>query len=797
MLKSILLLLLLVTVISVQAQKQYQVTGVIIEKKMKIEFASIVLFKDSTKVYRSQISDSTGSFTLNEIAAGNYKLSINLIGYLTKTIALSIGGEKIVTDLGVIEMQADKAMLKQVEVSSQRKLIRKTPGGFIFSAKDNITQAGGTATDLLKNTPTVVVDIEGGITLRGKTPMILINGRNSTLSSTDRIPASSIESIEIINNPSAKYDADAEGGIINIKLKKNESNGTNGSIGLGTGMGAEGRYNSALLINHQQGKWNLGIAYDNRFAGRTRHADAARTNFNLPDQYLLSQFRNDQRYEQTQNAKLNLDYTANKNNRFSLELVGNLEGQDNKETLVSRMDKSNKTFNYQNSRFSNEIAREKAFEYAAEYLHSFSDKRKTLKASFSSGHNNDKENTDINTQSLNADYSVLGTAFLQRTHTYEDALIQNYKLDFSSPAGNTGTIEAGYKGTNRRTDNDFQSLNLVGSTYIPNAKASNIFHFSEQVHAAYFQYKNKTGKADTVKWQYELGLRAEQVTNEGNAVTNQINVKNNYLKLFPSANIAYYLNTSDFIKLGYSRRINRPGLGQLNPFIDITDSLNPHGGNPYLQPELVSSFELGYNKEWKKTSFTVNLFYRHANNIIRTFIVLDNSGVALVKPMNFGNAITYGVESMASVFAGEHYNFTASVSLFQQHIDGSNISADVANDFLSWYGKTIHNFMLSKNSKLQLVGNYNSPIATPQGTRIAVYNMDLGLQQKIWKGKGAVGLVLTDIFDTQKSGITALSPDFTYRRTFKVDSRAVLLTFAYSFRTRLKEELMQNKFSND
>jgi outer membrane receptor protein involved in Fe transport len=225
--------------------------------------------------------------------------------------------------------------------------------------------------------------------------------------------------------------------------------------------------------------------------------------------------------------------------------------------------------------------------------------------------------------------------------------------------------------------------------------------------------------------------------------------------------------------------------------------LNPHGGNPYLKPELVSSVELGYNKEGRKLSSVSNLFYRYATNIIRSFISLDSNGVALVVPKNYGNSIIYGFEEILSAYPTTFYNCNVSLSLYQQRINGANVSSDALSNYFSWYAKMVNNFTLWKGSKLQLIGNYNSPIATPQGTRIAVYNVDGGFQQKLFKGKAAVGLVVTDIFNTQRSGFTAVTADFNYYRHFKVDSRALLLTFTYSFKTLAKEELLENKFEND
>jgi outer membrane receptor protein involved in Fe transport len=779
-------------------QTQTVIGGTVVANKAPLEYATVGLYQapDTNKLVSATITDSLGNFSFKNVPIGTYIIKATFHGYLPQKIFVAVDSVSNDVTLRAIELLADSQSMKAVVVTAQKSLLKKTTFGFIIITGSNLTQATGTATDLLRNTPTVVVDEEGNVTIRGKAPLILVNGRNSTLSATDRIPASSVESIEIVNNPTARYDADAEGGIVNIILKKNGSDGTNGSVALGGGYGAKSRISTAVLFNHQKGKWNTGLAYDSRFAHRTRAADAERINFRLPEQYYLLQNRHDLRFEQTQNLKFNLDFSPNRNNAFNFELIGNVDREDNHETLVSLIETQNNEFHAKSSRHSEEFERNKALEGAFTYNKKFKDSRKTLAVAVASSLNFDRENTDINTQPLdNADVKI-GNSFLQRTHDFQTSNISNVTVDFAKPLGKA-IIGMGYKGIIRTTDVDFQSLYLVDSNYIPNPNASSLFNFGEQVHAAYVTYNAEIGAADAHKIKYDVGLRAEQVWNRGHGTNNDALFRNDYFHLFPSATMAYYLNATDFFQLTYSRRINRPSLGQLNPFIDITDSLNPHGGNPYLQPELISSVELGYSKEGKKFSSASNLFYRYATNIIRPFISLDTNAVALVVPENFGNATIYGFEEIFSSNPARFYNCNASISFYQQRINGANVKSDALSNYFSWYGKLINTFSFGKESKVQLIANYNSAVATPQGTRIAVYNVDGGFQQKFFKGKAALGLVVTDIFNTQRSGFNAVTSDFNYFRHFKVDSRAFMLAFTYSFRSLAKEELLENKFSND
>jgi outer membrane receptor protein involved in Fe transport len=781
------------------AQNAGSIKGNLVENKQAIEFATVTVAKmpDSTKTLHFTSSDSLGKFSFTNLSLGNYLLKVSLIGYKTisKQVLLSESNKDIL--FADLNFATDNKVLGEVVVTAQKKLIEKTNEGFIVNVATNISQTGGTATDLLKNTPTVAVDADGGITLRGKAPLILINGRNSNLTNTDQIPASSIESFEIINNASSKYDANAESGIINIKLKKNNLSGTNGAFVVGLGEGSRNRINSSLILNHKSKKLNIGLGYDNRFAGRTKYITGNRTNFNLPDNYQIDQIRNDERFESLQNLKLNLDFTPNDKNSFTFEAIGSAEGKDNDEDLISKVRNKAGIFNYANDRHSLELQRAKVGEIALDYGHKFENDKKILTASFTSSLEKGRENTDIDTKNLSESQTTIGNIILQKTHNYEDGVISNAKFDYAFPVSQHGLFETGYKGIFRNIKTDYEASNKVGEVYVINTSSSNIFNFNEQVHAVYALFHDAFGKTDKPKWKYDLGLRVEQVNNAGSTKNNSTNFTNQYLKLFPTANLTYYINENSSWKLNYGRRINRPRLGQLNPFIDITDALNPHSGNPNLKPELINALELGYNKEWDKFNLSSNLFYRHSKNTIRNIFIAQSNGVVLNAPQNVGTADSYGIEN---IFVGKpttFFDFNASINLFQQELNGSNVLSDAVQSSFNWYGKLINNFSLNKGGKLQVVGNYTSAFTTPQGRQIPLYFVDLGFQQKLGKGNARLGLVVVDVFNTLKSGSKTYSSEFNFTRSQKADTRAIMLTFAYTFKSAFKEKLMDNQFSKE
>jgi outer membrane receptor protein involved in Fe transport len=321
--------------------------------------------------------------------------------------------------------------------------------------------------------------------------------------------------------------------------------------------------------------------------------------------------------------------------------------------------------------------------------------------------------------------------------------------------------------------------------------------FREQIHAAYSEYTGWTGEKETPKWKYNLGLRAELAKNNGKTQNESQGFSNAYFNLFPSGSLLYYTKNRNNFKVSYSRRITRPGLGQLNPFIDITDSLNQHSGNPELKPELIHSMELEYDQLLSRGSVSLTAFYRIRRNSIFSYTALDSNGIALSRPANFGDAISSGIELIISENPFTFWNTNFSFSLFDMRIDSGGPQPTTSNHPKNWYAKLSNTFELFRNTKLQVIGSYTSATVIPQGMSMAVYYVDAGLQHKIMKEKGRLGLTVTDIFNTQDYGYTLADHNFEFRRRSKLDTRAVMFTFGYTFGSDFKEKLMENKFKND
>jgi outer membrane receptor protein involved in Fe transport len=781
------------------------IKGILVENGKNVEFATVYVtpLSDSTKILSGEVSDEAGLFLLQKIPFGEYILHIKVMGFIPKQLHVMVNPTQPIADLQEITLEIDALLLNAVEVLAEKELIQKTDEGFIINASSNLTQIGGTAADLLKNMPGVLVGADGEISLRGRSPLTLINGRISGIAGIDRgaqleqIPASSIERIEIINNPSAKYDADSEGGIINIVLKKNEADGTNGAFAVGAGKGDRYRLNASALINHKSGKWNFGAAYDNWYTTRTRRVNGDRINYDLSEKYYLTQRRFDERLVFYQNAKANVDFTPSEKNKWSFEALWAFPGEDNKETLRNTFENIDREFTGSNQRFANEIRRSNTLEFSLKNVLKFDDPGKLLTTLLSNTFNNSQEETDINTAILTEAGEILDTASVQRTNVFQRTNLFNLFMDYQQPVSNRGMVETGYKGIIRYLNVDFGRAALENDDFVDDQLNTGIFIFDEQIHAAYLQYSGWQGSQDEVKLKYSAGIRAEQVWNNGDTGIDSTSFSNKYFNLFPSGSVSYYTEGPNNLKFSYGRRITRPGLGQLNPFTDITDSLNQRSGNPNLQPELINSWDFSYNHNMEKGFLSLAAFYRVRNNAILPFTTLDENGVAFTQPQNFGKAYTYGSELIATFNPFSFYDLNASFSAFSVSIKDIGDGSEISRNLWSWNTKLVNNFTVSKNGKLQVTANYTAPTAIPQGESVAVHFVDIGYQHKIIKGRGRIGAVVTDLFDTQESGFITSDSNFIFSRIFKQDTRAVMVTFGYSFRSSLKESLMENRFKND
>jgi outer membrane receptor protein involved in Fe transport len=810
-----------------QSDFKGKIVGKVIDKNKNqaVEFANVALKKanDTTVIVKGGISDANGQFVLEGIPAGKFNLTVFYVGYRKTTLTnILLNPQLAVVDMGEIALMEDAKQLKEIVVEEKREFIQTTPDGIIITPSANPTQIGGTATDVLQQAPSVQVDANGNVSLRGGNPNIMINGRNSNFGGGGRrggggmgggleqIAADDIESIEINTNPSARFDADGVGGMINIRLKRDRQLGTHGNINLN--MGNRWRFGGGARLNHRTEKWNFFGSFNGRIDTRLSEDVTERlslySNLNTPQtidsSLYLNQTRNFRANRNVLNVRGGVDYYFSEKESLTFEMMLGFREAKNEGALRSRnFDQDN---NYINGNNQDNTTRENenSYEFSLNYRKEFAKKRQELMASASTSIGKDKQILDLVNTRVDSEgeeiFSLL--KLIQNGNNATQNSITNIQLDYSHPFGKSGLLETGYKGIIRtfNTDVDWERFNRVSNNWERNNFLSNEYCYDENVQAVYLAYKDKIGKFD-----YSGGVRAEQVWYGGNlnASNQSERFDRQYFNFFPTFRIAYNLKQQgEFIKISYSRRIERPSFFDLNPFRDISNPFNVRTGNTNLQPEIINVVELGYNKFWKKASITPNIFYRYRTNVVQRLTLPDAEDelIFVSRPINLGFSHSFGAELIASAELTKWWNINGSASFFRTVIDaGDDVSPELQNNVQSsvnsWNLRGGFNFTPAKSWRMQLNAFYNSPQAIAQGERLGFYSINFGLNKNLWQNKGGIGFNIRDIFYTMifgsrsfgessftnpQSGETRITK-FTQTSSVKRDTRQIMINFRYRF----------------
>ncbi len=745
------------------------------ENQEPLAYVQVALFKsleDSSPVAFSD-TDESGKFSLSA-PNGTYFLKAFFLGFedlVVPDIDLSQP-----QDLGELEMVSESAALEEVVVQTTKMPVRSTMEGITVTPENNLANAGGTLLDILRNTPSISVSEDGSISLRGSTGTnILINGRNSSLTrNLDQLPASAIEEIKIINNPNARFDAEAEGGVIDIILKKGQDFGTHGSLE-GT-YGTRNRSNIGGSINHRGKKWNVYGGYNYRDWKNVGERTSVREIFDRNE--ILDQSTRSSSRRTGHNVNYGADYYFG-NNVISYEGVYQYGINYQTNTLFAELDRiidgEPDSFDY--VRRNTEDESDQGIDNALIFEHSFKEKGHTLRALVSQSYTNQfkTQNIDIFRNTLNPDPSNLNGQ--ERAFTDEVRNTFIFQADYIKPLDENRKIEAGLKSNLRKFDNDYSYARLdeQSQEFVEDPAVSNVFLYEDQIHAGYFIYSNAGGK-----FEYTVGLRGEMTFVDTYLANTDERGAQEYFNFFPSVQTMYNLNDNHSLKFTYSRRIDRPTAWRLNPFPDITDSLNVRRGNPNLQPEMIDSFEFGHLANFDKSSFATNIFYRHTEGQL-DYITIIEDGVSYSQPDNLLSSSSYGVEFVGVSEVNNWYTLNGGVTLFRISVDGSNIGEEFTNSGFSWNTKLTQDFKLPYGFNFQLVGNYESPEIEAQGRDLSQYYVDASLQKSFMENRGSVTLSIRDVFDTRRWAGFASTNTFSQDFYSKRETRIALISARYSF----------------
>jgi outer membrane receptor protein involved in Fe transport len=748
--------------------------GKVIDESSKdpVAYATVVILSSTTKsVLDGTTTDDTGSFEL-KTDSSNVSVKITFFNYEEKLIE-NVQSKPGVVDLGVISLISTSQDIDGVEVSAERSSMEFKLDKRVFNVGKDISSTGMGAMEVLNNVPSVTVDIEGNIKLRGNSGVqILINGKPSVLSddpanALGTITADMIESIEVITNPSAKYDAGGTSGIINIILKKDERKGFNGSISVNTGV----PHNHSIggSINYRTKKFNLFTQFGAGYRSLPRYQENINRDL-VTGRSVLSDgtaYRDENFY----NITLGSDFYINKYNTITLS--GNFAyeiEQQPSETNIYQYDGSNQLTS-QFQRVETTSALNPKYQYDLNYKKEFKDnKEHTLQFSALGRYFGKAQSSDF----VNNDIVGTSTIRNQKTETTFFQLSQTLQLDYTNPLSDNWTLESGAMWEMNDVGNDFAVFDEESTGFVIDSNFTNNFEYNQKVLGVY-----STGAYENDKWGLKLGLRVENTDLTTRLVVdNQIN-NQNFTNLFPTVHTSYKFSKKVQLQAGYSRRIFRPRLWDLNPFFNIRNNFNIWTGNPDLLPEFADSYELTSIFYWKKLMLNTSLYYLYKTNV-KERVTFFEDDVSITTPVNIGISHKVGVElnwkyTIAKWLTANgdfNYGYFNRIGEFDQQ------NFDFEGD--QWSTRVMTKFKFKHGWDVELTGNYESSFVTVQGKTSGFAFANLGLRKKLWKGKGVVNFAVRDIFASRIRENIIDQADF-YLYSFSQRGRFITLGFSYSF----------------
>ncbi len=737
-----------------------------------VMFATVMAVNATTKASIDGTTTSEdGTFSLSVGASENFYIQVSFIGFATKTITPSapVGGK---INIGVIELEQSANELGEVEVVSERSQTEFKLDKRVFNVGQDLSSTGASAVDVLNNVPSVDVNIEGEISLRGSQGVqVLINGKPSILASDGAnslgtITADMIEKVEVITNPSAKYDAEGTSGILNIVLKKEEKKGLNGSVSVNAGI--PDNQSIGVSLNRRTEKFNLFTQIGAGYRSLPRQNENITDNL-VSDKRIESdgeEFRNEQFY----NITLGTDYHINDKNVITLS--GNFAYEiEDQPSLTNFSSFTNGILDAQWYRDEETEATNPKWQYELNYQREFEDDKEHTLLFSALGSFFGK---DLSSQFENVTTFGSQVQPFQRTETVFSEANYTFKLDYAKPINDQFSYETGAQYVITDVSNDFAVFNFVDNGFEPDSSLTNKFNFNQKVLGVYgtIAYENDT-------WGVKAGLRAENTDLstllENTAETND----KNYTNFFPTLHISYKLTDNFSLQTGYSKRIYRPRLWDLNPFFNIRNNFNFRTGNPDLQPEFTDSYEFTSIYIQKKYALNFGVYYRRTTEVIERISVFQDN-VNIQTPLNIGTNQSTGVELNAKYTLSKKVTLQGDVNynFFQRDGSFEETSFDFNGD--QFNSKLTTKFKLPYDIDFEVTGNFRSRYRTVQSTVSQNIFMDFGVRKKILKGKAVVSASVRDLFESRFRE-SIIDQQDVYSYNYGLRGRFITVGFSYGF----------------
>jgi hypothetical protein len=762
-----------------------EISGKVLDESQKdFPYATVSLLnsKDSTAI-KGTLTTDNGSFQFKDLKAGTYMVSIYVVGYKKAFKGpFIIDNKRVKYNLDQVQLVIDAQTLKGVNIVKQKPLIERQIDKTVMNIENSTLAAGNSALEILAKAPGVTVDQDGKISLRGKQGVaVMLDGKPTYLSAEQlanllrSTEGNAIQSIELITNPSAKYDAAGNSGIINIKLKKNRSYGTNGSLLAGTGYGRYGKASGGLTLNHREKKINIfgNVDYgrDKRFGG----TDIMRVNQTLSDPTYFDQTNTTIRFRNNTNYKAGIDYFINDKNAVGFALNGyNGNGGNDGEVLTLIGDRPGKTDSSVVARNLNDF-KYTGISYNLNYKGTLDTMGQEISADADYSVYRGHERNNFNNKYLNAQGQPLKSDYLFRNATPTTTKIKSAKTDYSYPFNKDMKLEAGLKASFVNTDNNFAFENFVNGDWTNDPKRSNQFLYDENINAAYTNLSRKFGSTSL-----QLGLRAEQTNSKGNSITEKKIVNRHYFNLFPSLFVKHELSANHDMGLSYSRRIDRPDYGSLNPFIDFLDLYSYRFGNPFLKPQYTNSFEVSY--AYKK-SLNVTMGYSHTSDVMSDVLLTDTATKTIfISTQNLATQDSYNVNISYPIHFAKWWNSNNNLTTYYNKFKTPNLlgmpykSGRPALNF-----NTTQTINFNTTTSMECSGFYQTKQVNGTLLIDAQYSVDLGFSKSFLNKQLNVKLAANDIFKLQRSRITSALPSQNYLIKERWESQVFRLTCTYRF----------------
>ncbi len=783
--------------------KKIKITGKVVEKgsKLPLEYTTITFLNATDNTSNTGgVTNDKGEFSV-DINPGDYTVKVDFISFKIFEIKQKTYSQN--TNLGVIELTPDATQLKDVVITSDKTTVDIKLDKKVYNVGKDLMVKGGTVSDVLDNIPSVSVDADGNISLRGNDNVkILVDGRPSNainISDALRmIPADAIEKVEVITNPSARYDAEGGGGIINIILKKGKNQGLNGTLMATTGDPANHGLSGSL--NYKSKNFNLfttqGYNYRNN-PGRSK----TNTHYLNNDTY-LDESRKTNRISKGYNGNFGMDWYLDKSLTWTnIVNYRRNSGTTNDNVFDNYFDAEYNPTSVTN-RVTDDATKSENIEYTTNFTKNFTRKGHKLTIDGNFSQSTDDDIAVINGTSTLATF----TPTLDNTKSLQTQLRNLLQTDYVLPFGKNSQFEAGYRGNFLTLTTDYQVIN----NGVTNNLLTNILQYKEKVNAAYSQLGTKYNSLSML-----FGMRFEDSNIEINQLKTADFRTKKYYNFFPSAFFTYEFDKQTNVSINYSKRINRPRGRDLNPFNSYSSNVNIFTGNPDLNPSITDAFDLGFLKRWDKLTFNTSAYYNQTKNSTQMFRYADGvltgttTSILYTKPVNIGHEYRIGFEFTLNYSPYKWWKLNSNFNFYRVQTQGIYSFTDSQNitstqDFgkiaSTWFTKFSSKITLPNKVDWQTNFTYNAPQTTAQGRMLGIAAMNLSFSKDILKDKATLALNVNDVFNSRKrkmSLYTAGVMDSYSEMQFRV--RQVTLSFTYRFNKQKsdKEKLPKNSDQPD